>query len=74
MTEAEQIIVRRIHELDERMEWELDAQIVAESEHDKNFDMDASDRYWTELFNRMVELKSVLAEIQGCTITDLVLE
>lgn len=71
MTKAEQIIVRRIHELQNRMDTEIDAQIEAENDSDSAFDVEASDRRWARLFDSKCELVSLLAEIRGCDLSEV---
>lgn len=74
MTRAEQIIVRRIHELQDLMDTELDAQIEAENDNDSVFDVEASDRMWQRWFDCKCELVSLLAEIRGCDLSEVLAE
>lgn len=73
MSKAEQVITKHIHELESRRDKELEFQIWAE-ENDFEYDHEASDKRWTELTDRRLELLTVLAEIRGCDLEDLVLE
>lgn len=73
MSRAEEIIVKHIKELECRCNKELEFQIWAE-DNDFEYDQEASDKRWAELTDRRFELLTVLAEIRGCSLDDLVLE
>lgn len=71
MTKAEQIIVRRIHELDEIIDFALEQ--LERTDIDTDSARMFDDKY-NAYFERKCELMRTLAAIRGCTTRDLVLE
>lgn len=72
---AQEIISKRIHELDGIMDTIVEYQLYMA---DNDCQMSAKeakdlDNRWTDLFNRKCELMGILAEIQEVSIDDLVL-
>ena len=72
---AEEIISKRIHEIDGIMDAIVEYQLDMA---DNDCPMSAKeakelDNRWTDLFNRKCELMGILAEIQEVSIEDLVL-